>query len=111
MTVLVAQSNMIITTISRATDEMLLLVPLSIREAALGLGIALWRTTVSITLRTAAAGIITGIMLAFARVAGETAPLLFTAFGNQFWNWNINQPTAALPLQIFTYAISPFDEW
>ena len=79
--------------------------------AALGLGIARWRTTLSITLPTARAGIITGIMLAFARVAGETAPLLFTAFGNQFWNRNINQPTAALPLQIFTYAISPFDEW
>jgi phosphate transport system permease protein len=90
---------------------MLLLVPHSVREAALGLGIARWRTTLSITLPTARAGIITGIMLAFARVAGETAPLLFTAFGNQFWNRNINQPTAALPLQIFTYAISPFDEW
>jgi phosphate transport system permease protein len=65
----------------------------------------------SITLRTASAGVITGCMLAFARVAGETAPLLFTAFGNQFWNLNPNQPTAALPLQIFVYAISPFDEW
>ena len=107
----VALSIMMIPTISRATEEMLLLVPQSVREAALGLGIARWRTTVSITLRTAAAGIITGIMLAFARVAGETAPLLFTAFGNQFWNWKLNQPTAALPLQIFAYAISPYDEW
>jgi phosphate transport system permease protein len=107
----VALSIMMIPTITRATEEMLLLVPHSVREAALGLGIARWRTTLSITLPTARAGIITGIMLAFARVAGETAPLLFTAFGNQFWNRNINQPTAALPLQIFTYAISPFDEW
>jgi phosphate transport system permease protein len=64
-----------------------------------------------VTLRTASSGVITGVMLAFARVAGETAPLLFTAFGNQFWNWNVNQPTAALSLQVFTYAISPFDEW
>ena len=107
----VALAIMMIPTITRATEEMLLLVPHSVREAALGLGIARWRTTLSITLPTARAGIITGIMLAFARVAGETAPLLFTAFGNQFWNRNINHPTAALPLQIFTYAISPFDEW
>ena len=107
----VALAIMMIPTITRATEEMLVLVPHSVREAALGLGIARWRTTLSITLPTARAGIITGIMLAFARVAGETAPLLFTAFGNQFWTRNINQPTAALPLQIFTYAISPFDEW
>jgi len=70
-----------------------------------------WRTVLSVTLRTATSGVITGVMLAFARVAGETAPLLFTAFGNQFWNWKINQPTAALPLQIFSYAISPYDDW
>jgi len=107
----VALGIMMIPTISRATEEMLLLVPHAIREAALGLGIPRWRTTVSITLRTASAGILTGIMLAFARVAGETAPLLFTAFGNQFWNFHLDQPTAALPLQIFVYAISPFDEW
>ena len=85
--------------------------PLQVREAAYGLGVSRWRTTLSITLRTATSGVITGVMLAFARVAGETAPLLFTAFGNQYWNWNANQPTAALSLQIFTYAISPFDEW
>ena len=83
----------------------------AVREAAYGLGVPRWRTTLSITLRTATSGVITGVMLAFARVAGETAPLLFTAFGNQFWNCKVNQPTAALPLQIFTYAISPFDEW
>jgi phosphate transport system permease protein len=107
----VALAIMMIPTIARTTEEMLLLVPGAIREAAYGLGVPRWRTTISITLRTAASGVITGVMLAFARVAGETAPLLFTAFGNQYWNWNVNQPTAALPLQIFTYAISPFDEW
>jgi phosphate transport system permease protein len=107
----VALAIMMIPTITRATEEMLLLVPQTIREAAYGLGVARWRTTLSITLRTASSGVITGIMLAFARVAGETAPLLFTAFGNQYWNWKINQPTAALSLQVFTYAISPFDEW
>jgi phosphate transport system permease protein len=86
-------------------------VPNVIREAAYGLGIPKWRTTLSISLRTASAGVITGCMLAFARVAGETAPLLFTAFGNQFWNLKLNQPTAALSLQVFTYAISPYDDW
>ena len=84
---------------------------LQVREAALGLGVPNWRSVLSITLRTASPGVITGCMLAFARVAGETAPLLFTAFGNQFWSTNINEPIAALPLQIFIYAISPYDEW
>jgi phosphate transport system permease protein len=107
----VALAIMMVPTVTRATEEMLLLVPHSVREAAFGLGIPQWRTTVSITLPTARAGIITGVMLAFARIAGETAPLLFTAFGNQFWSFSANQPIAALPLQIFTYAISPFDEW
>ncbi len=107
----VALGIMMVPTITRASEEMLLLVPRSVREAALGLGVSRWRTTVSITLRAAATGIITGIMLAFARVAGETAPLLFTAFGSQFWSANINQPMAALPLQIFVYSISPYDEW
>jgi phosphate transport system permease protein len=107
----VALGIMMIPTITRTSEEMLLLVPNAVREAAYGLGVSRWRTTLSITLRTATSGVITGVMLAFARVAGETAPLLFTAFGNQYWNWNINQPTAALSLQIFTYAISPFDEW
>jgi phosphate transport system permease protein len=107
----VALAIMMIPTITRTTEEMLLLVPRALREAAYGLGIPRWRTTLSITLRTATSGVITGIMLAFARVAGETAPLLFTAFGNQFWNLRANQPTAALPLQIFNYAISPYDEW
>lgn len=107
----VALAIMMIPTIARTTEEMLLLVPNTVREAAYGLGVSRWRTTLSITLRTATSGVITGVMLAFARVAGETAPLLFTAFGNQFWNWKINQPTAALPLQIFSYAISPYDDW
>jgi phosphate transport system permease protein len=107
----VALAIMMIPTITRTTEEMLLLVPQALREAAYGLGIPRWRTTLSITLRTATSGVITGIMLAFARVAGETAPLLFTAFGNQFWNFRADQPTAALPLQIFNYAISPYDEW
>jgi len=107
----VALAIMMIPTITRATEEMLLLVPNAVREAAYGLGVSRWRTTLSITLRTATSGVITGVMLAFARVAGETAPLLFTAFGNQYWNWKLNQPTAALSLQVFTYAISPFDDW
>ena len=107
----VALAIMMVPTISRTTEEMLLLVPQALREAAYGLGIPRWRTTLSITLRTATSGVITGIMLAFARVAGETAPLLFTAFGNQYWNLHTDQPTAALPLQIFNYAISPYDEW
>jgi phosphate transport system permease protein len=107
----VALAIMMVPTISRTTEEMLLLVPTAIREAAYGLGIPRWRTTLSITLRTATSGVITGIMLAFARIAGETAPLLFTAFGNTFWNWKATQPTAALPLQIYVYANSPYDDW
>ncbi len=107
----VALAMMMLPTISRTTEEMLLLVPQALREAAYGLGVPRWRTTLSITLRTATSGVITGIMLAFARVAGETAPLLFTALGNQFWNLKINQPTAALPLQIYSYALSPYDDW
>ena len=107
----VALGMMMIPTVTRSTEEMLLVVPHSIREAALGLGIPQWRAMLSITLPAAASGIITGVMLAFARVAGETAPLMFTALGNQFWNWNPNQPTAAVPLQIFNYAISAYEQW
>jgi phosphate transport system permease protein len=102
---------MMIPTITRTTEEMLATVPHAIREAALGLGVPKWRTAVSVSLRTASPGIITGCMLAFARVAGETAPLLFTAFGNQFWSLKLTEPIAALPLQIYVYAISPYDEW
>jgi phosphate transport system permease protein len=107
----VALAIMMVPTITRTTEEMLATVPHAIREAALGLGVPKWRTAVSVSLRTASPGIITGCMLAFARVAGETAPLLFTAFGNQFWSWNLSEPIAALPLQIYVYAISPYDEW
>lgn len=107
----VALGIMMVPTVSRTTEEVLLMVPQSVREAALGLGIPQWRTTLSVVVRTAMSGIVTGIMLAFARIAGETAPLMFTAFGNQFWNTNLNEPTAALPLQIYVYALGPFDEW
>jgi phosphate transport system permease protein len=106
----VALGIMMIPTICRTTEEVLLLVPQSIREAALGLGIPRWRTIVSVVLRTASAGIVTSIMLAFARIAGETAPLVFTAFGNMYWNMKLNQPTAALPLQIYTYAVMPYEQ-
>jgi len=107
----VALGIMMIPTIARATEEMLLMVPNMVREAALGLGIPKWRTSLSITLRTASGGVITGCMLAFARVAGETAPLLFTAFGNQFWSLKLNQPMAALSLQVYVYGLSPYDDW
>ena len=93
----IALGIMMIPIIMRATEEMLLMVPQTIREAALGLGIPQWRTTLSVTLRTATSGVITGIMLAFARVAGETAPLLFTAFGNQFWSFKLNEPIVYRP--------------
>ncbi|PYI61690.1 MAG: phosphate ABC transporter permease PtsA [Verrucomicrobia bacterium] len=97
--------------ILRTTEEVVLLVPNGYREAALALGVSRWKTIVHIVMKTASKGIITGILLALARVGGETAPLLFTAFGNRFWNHDLSQPIAALPLQIFTYAISPYDDW
>ncbi len=106
----VALGIMMIPTVCRSSEEMLLMVPHVIREAALGLGVPNWRSTLSITVKTASPGIITGCMLAFARVAGETAPLLFTALGNQFWSTSLNEPIAALPLQIFNYAISPYED-
>ena len=107
----VALGIMMIPTICRTTEEMLLMVPNSVREAALGLGVPNWRSVLSITVKTASPGIITGCMLAFARVAGETAPLIFTALGNDFWSTSLNQPIAALPLQIWIYAQSPYDDW
>ncbi len=111
----VALAVMMVPTITRTTEEMLATVPHAIREAALGLGVPKWRTTLSVALRTASPGIITGCMLAFARVAGETAPLLFTALGNEFMidkpSQFFNQPIDALPLRIYKYANSPFDEW
>ncbi len=97
--------------IIRTTEEVILLVPNGYREAALALGVSRWKTIVHVVMKTASKGIITGILLALARVGGETAPLLFTAFGNRFWNHNLAEPIAALPLQIFTYAISPYDDW
>ena len=102
---------MMIPLIMRTTEEVLLLVPNGYREAALALGVSRWKTIVHVVMKTASKGIITGILLALARVAGETAPLLFTAFGNHFWNHSLNEPIAALPLQIFSYAISPYDDW
>ena len=95
----------------RTTEELVRLVPASLHEAALALGIPEWKVMLRVVLPTARAGIITGVMVAVARVAGETAPLLFTAFGNRFWHQGLLQPIAALPLQIFSYAIAPFDDW
>jgi len=102
---------MMIPLVTRTTEEMVRTVPQSLREAALALGYPRWRTSLQIVLRTALGGIVTGVLVAVARVAGETAPLLFTAFGNQFWSTDVSQPIAALPLQVFVYAISPYDEW
>ncbi|HKH94721.1 MAG TPA: phosphate ABC transporter permease PstA [Gemmatimonadaceae bacterium] len=107
----VAIGAMMIPLVTRTTEEMVRTVPQALREAALALGYPRWRTSLQIVLRTALGGIVTGVLVAVARVAGETAPLLFTAFGNQFWSTKVNQPIAALPLQVFTYAISPYDEW
>jgi phosphate transport system permease protein len=97
--------------ILRTTEEVILLVPNGYREASLALGVSRWKTIVHIVMKTASKGIITGILLAMARIGGETAPLLFTAFGNRFWSHSLSQPIAALPLQVFTYAISPYDDW
>jgi phosphate transport system permease protein len=102
---------MMVPLVMRTTEEVLQLVPGGYREAALALGIAQWRAIVQIVVRTALKGIITGILLALARVAGETAPLLFTAFGNHFWTHKLTDPISAMPLQIFAYAISPYDDW
>ncbi len=101
---------MMIPTITRTTEEMLLMVPHAVREAALGLGVPNWRSVLSITLKTASPGIITGCMLAFSRVAGETAPLIFTALGNGFMSTSLNRPIAALPLEIWIFASSPYDD-
>ena len=107
----VALGFMMIPLIIRTTEEVLLLVPNGYREAALALGIPRWRINLQIVMKTALRGIVTGVLLAGARIAGETAPLLFTAFGNRFWTHHLKDPIAALPLQIFTYAISPYDDW
>jgi len=97
--------------VTRTTEEMILLVPAELREAALALGVPRWRTTLSVVARAAASGIATGVILAIARIAGETAPLLFTAFGNRFWSTALTQPIASLTVQVYTYAISPFADW
>ncbi len=102
---------MMVPLIMRTTEEVLCLVPGGCREAALALGIPQWRMVLQIVVRAGLKGIITGVLLALARVAGETAPLLFTAFGNRFWNHNLSDPIAALPLNIFSYAISPYEDW
>ena len=107
----VALGFMMIPLIIRTTEEVLLLVPNGYREAALALGIPRWKIILRIVIKTALKGIVTGVLLAVARIAGETAPLLFTAFGNRFWTHHLKDPIAALPLQIFTYAISPYDDW
>ncbi len=107
----VALGAMMIPMVTRTTEEMVRLVPISLREAALALGYSRWRTSLSIVLRTALGGIVTGALVAMARIAGETAPLLFTTLGNAFWSTSLKAPIAALPLQIFTYAITPYDNW
>jgi phosphate transport system permease protein len=107
----VALAIIMIPLVTRTTEEMILLVPAELREAALALGVPHWRTTLSVVARAAASGIATGIILAIARIAGETAPLLFTAFGNRFWSTALTQPIASLTVQVYTYAISPFADW
>jgi phosphate transport system permease protein len=107
----IALGIIMIPTVIRITEEMLKLVPQSIREASLALGISRWKTTLNIVLKTAMSGIITGILLAIARIAGETAPLLFTAFGNQYFSTSLDEPIASLPLQIYNYAKSPYTDW
>ncbi len=106
-----ALAMLMIPMVMRTTEELIKLVPGSLREAALALGYPRWRTSLSVMLRTALPGIVTGSLLAVARVAGETAPLLFTALGSQFFSLNVNQPMAALPLTVFTYATGPYEEW
>jgi phosphate transport system permease protein len=107
----VALGLMMIPLVMRTTEEVLVLVPQSYREAALALGITRWKVIMVIVVRTALKGIATGVIVAMARIAGETAPLMFTALGNSFWNTNLKEPISALPLQIFTYGISPYDDW
>ncbi len=107
----VALGILMIPIISRTTEEMLKLIPITIREASLALGITRWKTTVFIVLKAALPGIINGILLAIARIAGETAPLLFTSFGNNFWSTKLDEPISSIAVQIFNYAISPYEDW
>ncbi len=106
-----ALAMLMIPMVLRTTEEMIKLVPNSLREAALALGYPRWRTSLAIVVRTTMPGIVTGSLLAVARIAGETAPLLFTALGSQYMSLDLNQPMAALPLTVFTYATGPFEEW
>lgn len=107
----IALALIMIPIVARTTEEMLKLVPHSLREGALALGAPQWRVTLGVILPAAASGIATGAMLAIARVSGETAPLLFTAFGSRFFSWYLDRPIASLTVQIYNYAISPYDEW
>lgn len=107
----IALAAMMIPLVTRTTEEMIRLVPVSLREAALALGYPRWRTSIGVVLRTALSGIVTGALVAVARIAGETAPLIFTAFGNQFWSLSPLKPIAALPMQIYNYASTPYDDW
>ncbi len=107
----VALGMILVPIVARTTEEMVRLVPNSLREAALALGYPRWRATLQVVVRTATAGIVTGCLVAIARVAGETAPLLFTALGNQFFSTRLLGPMAALPLQVYVYALGPYDEW
>ena len=107
----VALAILMVPMVTRTTEEMIKLVPHSLREAALALGYSRWRTSLSVVVRTTLPGIVTGSPLAVARVAGETAPLLFTALGSQYPSFNLDQPMAALPLVVFNYAIGPYEEW
>jgi phosphate transport system permease protein len=106
-----ALAMLMIPMVLRTTEEMIKLVPNSLREAALALGYPRWRTSLSIVVRTTLPGIVTGSLLAVARISGETAPLLFTALGSQYLSYDLDQPMAALPLTVFTYATGPYDEW
>ena len=107
----VALAVLMVPTLARSTEELVRLVPSALREASLALGVPEWRTSLRVILRTALGGIATAVLLAIARAAGETAPLLFTSLNNQYWNWRADQPTASLTVQIFNYAVSPYENW
>ncbi|MDE3076264.1 MAG: phosphate ABC transporter permease PstA [Chloroflexota bacterium] len=107
----VALAMIMVPVVTRTTEEALKRVPQSIREAALGLGVAEWKTVLFVVLPSGLGGIVTGVMLSIARISGETAPLLFTAFGSRFWQDGLDKPIAAVPLQIFQYAIAPYKDW
>jgi phosphate transport system permease protein len=107
----VALAVLMVPTLARSTEELVRLVPHSLREASLALGVPQWRTSLRVVLRTALGGIMTAVLLAVARATGETAPLIFTSLNNQYWNWRVDQPTASLTVQIYNYALSPYQDW